>query len=303
MFLKDLGISNISIAEGAWLGARTDDAFKICGYNDLAYRYGIKLIDLKKDKFIETKVPFSASSLKTIKIAKTILEASKIVNIPVLKAHCQSLVTCGMKNLMGTISDSEKRRFHENSLGNSIFELNTILKPTMNLCDAIIGDLTFEEGGTPIKFGRIFISFDIYSFDCYASNILGYTQEEIEYLRLYRDYFKRTDTYELVEINPPKDIPDFKAIDYRSRFSASIHTSDACCSCLASIFTFLESCENEVSDMHFYVGTHVSKDSISNDGKRVFIGNCNKKYADLGYWVPGCPPNGIDIKKVIVPKS
>jgi hypothetical protein len=48
-YLHKAGISDISIAEGAWVGEKsTYDAFKLCGYNKLSKKYSLNLIDTKK---------------------------------------------------------------------------------------------------------------------------------------------------------------------------------------------------------------------------------------------------------------
>ena len=35
-----------------------------------------------------------------------------MINLPVLKGHCQTLITCALKNNKGLIPNAEKRRFH-----------------------------------------------------------------------------------------------------------------------------------------------------------------------------------------------
>src|SRR5690554_6257725 len=49
-YLQDHGFQQIVIAEGSWVGDRTTRAFEVCGYTDLSTRYGVKLIDLQRDR-------------------------------------------------------------------------------------------------------------------------------------------------------------------------------------------------------------------------------------------------------------
>lgn len=114
--LQKKGVQDITIAEGAWLGDDTKKSFKVCGYARLARKFGTKLVDLKKDRFVSVVPDVPSPVTKKIQIAKTILETDKIINVPVLKAHCQTKLTCAMKNLMGCISDNDKRMFHNLSL-------------------------------------------------------------------------------------------------------------------------------------------------------------------------------------------
>ena len=47
-----------------------------------------------------------------LSVCKRAAEADFLINVPVLKAHCQTLFTCALKNLKGVIPDKEKRRYH-----------------------------------------------------------------------------------------------------------------------------------------------------------------------------------------------
>src|SRR5690554_4428306 len=151
-FLKDHGCHNISILEGSWVGDSTTRAFAACGFEDLARRYQVKLVDLKKDKTITVdhgEIKFEVCLGPT--------EVDCLINVPVLKAHCQTKLTCALKNLKGCIPDQEKRRFHTLGLHNPIAALNKALRQDLVVVDGIIGDLTFEEGGTPVNMHRVIV--------------------------------------------------------------------------------------------------------------------------------------------------
>ena len=40
----------------------------------------------------------------------------RLINIPVLKGHCQTAMTCSLKNLKGCIPNKEKQRYHREGL-------------------------------------------------------------------------------------------------------------------------------------------------------------------------------------------
>lgn len=48
-YLRDHGFENLTIMEGSWVGDRTEDAFEVCGYRELAERYGVRLVDAQKE--------------------------------------------------------------------------------------------------------------------------------------------------------------------------------------------------------------------------------------------------------------
>ena len=177
LFLKDCGIKNPIIAEGSWLGETTDRSFDRCGFTALAKKYGLKLCDTKKDKVIKK----TAHGL-TLGVCETIANADFLINVPVLKGHCQTTLTCCLKNMKGCIPDSEKRRYHNIGLHKPIAVLNTILKPDLHVIDGICGDPTFEEGGKPVIANRILTGTDPVLLDSYGAALLGYEPASIDYL-------------------------------------------------------------------------------------------------------------------------
>jgi len=149
-YLKSKERDNIVIMEGSWVGDRTSEAFKVCGYEDLSKKYNVQLIDLKKDKY----KAYEINGFK-INICDFVSKVDYLINIPVLKGHCQTNITCALKNMKGCIPDSEKRKFHTMGLHKPIAYLNKLIKQSLIIVDGMNGDLNFEEGGNPVQMNRI----------------------------------------------------------------------------------------------------------------------------------------------------
>ena len=49
--------------------------------------------------------------IRPMEICCRALDADFLINLPVLKGHCQTAMTCALKNCKGCIPDREKRRF------------------------------------------------------------------------------------------------------------------------------------------------------------------------------------------------
>jgi hypothetical protein len=107
-----------------------------------------------------------------------------MINLPVMKGHCQTLLTCALKNNKGIMPDREKRRFHSLGLHKPIAHLNTAARNDFILVDGICGDLDFEEGGNPVPAGRIFAARDPVLCDAWAAEQMGHTVEDIPYIGL-----------------------------------------------------------------------------------------------------------------------
>jgi uncharacterized protein (DUF362 family) len=297
--LMKLKVKKITIAEGAELKIDTAKAFKFCDYEKLCTKYNVNLVDLKQDKFVPVKVPGNYSKLKDIRIAETILKADKIINIPVLKAHSQTGLSCGMKNLMGIISESEKSNFYHSGLDNSIFELNTVIKTTLNIGDAIVGDAYSEEGIAPVRFRKIFMSQDLFAFDYYAAASLGLDIREIGYLKAYKEYLGFSGQPKIVELNKaPAELENPDAL-INKRFQSKLFSNKAICSqCLSSVIEVLEKGYDKATQ-EFYIGLKAAPEIITPFVNSIFVGNCSKKNSSTEGFVPGCPPHASDLIKWI----
>ena len=92
---KERGVYRITVGDGSGMGNSATKAFEYCGYRDLAFRYGLRLVDLEKDEFIKKPVRIEGP-FKNLEIARTVLECDFFINVPVTKAHNKTLITCSL---------------------------------------------------------------------------------------------------------------------------------------------------------------------------------------------------------------
>ena len=176
-YLKENGFGDITVMESAWVGASTMEAAQKNGILEVCRRHGVPFADMKK----EPGVTCRAEGLE-LHVCRKALEMDYLINLPVVKGHGQTKVTCALKK--GLIPDAEKRRFHALGLHRPIACLNTVLRQDFILADNICGDLDFEEGGNPVAMDRILAFKDPVLCDSFAAETMGYRPEEIEYIRL-----------------------------------------------------------------------------------------------------------------------
>ena len=290
-FLKDHGAGNITIAEGAWVGDSTERAFEKCGYTLLAKKYGVKLIDTKKDRVVKKTL----HGLE-IGLCESLVKADCFINVPVLKGHCQTRMTCCLKNLKGCIPDSEKRRFHTIGLHKPIAVLASLLKPDLHVIDGICGDLSFEEGGTPVPSNRILLGFDPVLLDSYGAQLMGYRPDEIEHLRLAKEYgvgqyvTGQTEITELGIEDRPKT--DLKHHPHARQFEQLIDEDGACSACYAALVFALNKVKPLKSLEKIKIGQGFRGKTCSGIG----VGNCTQ---GCGINVKGCPPQAVEIVELL----
>lgn len=296
LFLKDMGIKDIKVIESSWVGDNTTRAFEKCGYKRLSDEYGVSLIDLKIDSY--TRLKYDSYE---IDIFNEALNTDFLINVPVLKAHCQTLLTCCIKNLKGCITDEYKRKFHSWGLNKPIASLSKLIKVGYNVIDSICGDLSFEEGGSPVTANRIIAGRNPVLLDSYASGLLGYKPSEIAYLNYAKsfgagDFF--TDKTKILELNK-NNKPKTEASHYNAakKFSEYINEDGACSACYASlIFALNRLPKNRLNSLDkINIGQHFKE--RKSDG--IGIGSCT---SGCDRFIPGCPPKAVDIIEELMRK-
>lgn len=178
-YLKDAGFTDIVMLEGSWVGSRTSDVYELCGYRELSEETGVPFIDLQKD--LSTALNYNE---KVVNICNTALGIEFLINVPVLKGHCQTGMTCALKNLKGLLPNSEKRRFHKLGLHRPIALLNKLISQDLIITDNICGDPDFEDGGHPLVRNCIMASTDPVLTDAYGCSLMRINKSDVEYILL-----------------------------------------------------------------------------------------------------------------------
>ncbi|MCK4251017.1 DUF362 domain-containing protein [candidate division WOR-3 bacterium] len=131
----------------------------------------VSLLTLTKERqFTEIEIP-QGKELKSIKIAKAIQSADKLINLPTAKSHSATGVSLGIKNLMGLIWN--RGHLHHVNLDKAIAELATVIKPDLTIVDATRA-LTEGGPGGPGKtvvLNKVIAGTDIVAVDSYTVGI------------------------------------------------------------------------------------------------------------------------------------
>ncbi len=180
--LKDC---DIFVGDG---GYDTENAFELGGYNSLEDEFGVKLIDLNKDKIIKKKIP-KPFAFKEIQFAKTAFDCNYLVNIGKLKIHSLAKVTLSIKNLFGFVVPRRNRVIIHPFINKALADIVQIIKPDFNIIDGIVGNQIDEVRPDPVSSGIILASKDALSLDIIACRCMGINPEEIEHLALIEKLF------------------------------------------------------------------------------------------------------------------
>ena len=287
IYLQSHGYTNIVIVEGSWVGDNTDKAFRICGYEELAKKTGATLFNTQNDGYFTADADGYA-----VNICNIMHKIDFLINIPVLKGHCQTYYTGALKNLKGCIPDSEKRRFHSLGLYEPIAKLNSVIKQDFIVMDGICGDPTFEEGGSPSSLHRIICSDDPVLIDSYAATLIGLKYTDIPYIarsaELGVGFLWKENRNQVLELNTPQEKSIVSRDEIIESLAKNIDEQDACSSCYAALIGALRVVKNN-SDTDFAIGRAFRGKSSSKifPASCVGIGRCTAGFIQN---IPGCPP-------------
>lgn len=292
-YLQHHGCKNISIMEGSWVGDSTKRAFKVCGYEDISRRYHVPLYDLKEDSSVVRKI-----GDLDLNICQKPLQVDFLINIPVLKAHCQTLMTCALKNLKGCIPDKEKRRFHSLGLTKPIGYLAKAIPVGLIIVDAMAGDLTFEEGGNPIQMDRIIVGKDPVLIDTYGASLMGYTKEEIEYIAVAEKMGVGSSELTMAEIQEYdvglKKNSTFKPSNKVQYLTKKVIAKSACSACYGSLVHALQRLDDNGMLQRIKQSIYIGQEFQNQQLQGIGIGRCTSKCTTS---VVGCPPTAAAILK------
>ena len=293
-YLQEYGFSDILIAEGSWVGDRTSDAYEYCGYRNLCEKYDVLFTDTKK----EHSYSVDCGGMK-LKICDVVDRIDFLINVPVMKGHCQTKVTCALKNLKGLIPDSEKRHFHQMGLHKPIAYLQRAIRQDFIVVDHICGDLDFEEGGRPVVRNAVMAAVDPVLVDSYVSYLMNYTPDDVPYIKIASELgigstdLTRAEILNLNEGSLDRELPaEHRYLDV----SYAVEETDSCSACYANLTEALRRLEEE--GLLKKLDTRIGIGQGMRGKSGVFgVGQCT---AGFEHSVPGCPPDADEIYRALI---
>ena len=288
-YLQSKGFEDITIMEGSWIGDVTSRAFNVCGMNEVARKYNVPIVDTQKD----TYHTYNCAGLN-LSICDAAMNVDFMINMPVMKGHCQTVVTCALKNMKGIIPNKEKRHFHTMGLHKPIAHLNTKVHHEFILVDAICGDLDFEEGGNPVPMNQMFAMRDPVLCDAYACEVMGHDIEDVDYIGIAEDLgvgCADISKANIIELNKPAASRNLKLSRRIDRLARKANAQDACSACYASLIHALARMDEmgALDDLNEKVC--IGQGFKGKTGK-LGVGACTCKF---DRYVKGCPAKGSDI--------
>ncbi len=175
-----------------WIGDSPSGAIKgiqryweNTGFAEVAKRTGAKLINFEAGGTVIRETP-----LRKFHLARSVVEADVIINLPKFKTHGFTLYTGAIKNLYGTIPGLQKAVLHKcyphpESFSRMLVDVYSLIHADLHLMDGILGmGGNGPVTGDLIDVGLVLASVDGVALDAVASTIMGFKEGEIDAIRL-----------------------------------------------------------------------------------------------------------------------
>ena len=233
-----------------------------------------------------------------IGIARAALEADLLINIPILKVHSCCLASLCVKNLKGCLRPQDKMAFHRVGLLPAIVGLNRIVRPHVNVIDAVDGMEGGHNRGEIVHLGLLIAGRDPVATDAVGCAQMGIPPADVPLLRLAAHAGLGEHRLDRLEIlGEPLRPRRFELVHERMRRlypDLEIHDEGACSACNAALMDGL------------YIAGGGRRVACVAMGKlarppagALVLGKCLRDYWPSHPHVPGCPPSGHAVARAL----
>lgn len=178
----EVGASKVRVMDHTWR-REIWEAYANSGIQKEVEAAGGEMVYMHLDKFLPTDVPLGLD-VKSLKLYEDVLNAQVLINVPIAKHHQDAKLTLGMKNLMGVMD--ERLTMHTN-MGQRLADLNSRIRPTLNVMDAVRMLMAFGPTGGYVgdvkKMDTVIVSQDIVALDSYTATLFDMKPDDLEYVK------------------------------------------------------------------------------------------------------------------------
>jgi len=160
--------------------------YRTSGVEEAVKRAGGKIAPGDSESYYQSVTVTGGSTLTSAKEHELILSTDVFINMPILKTHTSSRVTCCLKNLMGNVWD--RGFWHGNDLHLCIAEYAAYRRPALNIVDAY--NVMKRNGPRGVSIDDVqllkaqILSTDMVAADVAATKLLGLDPERIRHIVL-----------------------------------------------------------------------------------------------------------------------
>jgi len=165
-------------------GGTADQAYSNSGIKEAVLAAGGEMEVMTKMKFQDTTIP-NGKSITSCSAYRDIVDADVLIDVPIAKHHGGAVLTLGMKNLLGVVSNPGS--YHTADMAERVTDLNSLVRPHLTVVDAV--RILMNNGPTggnlnDVKqVNAVIASHDVVAADSYAATLFGKTALDVPIVR------------------------------------------------------------------------------------------------------------------------
>lgn len=180
------------------------DAARRAGFVEACEAEGAELVQLSAET-VEVHNP-EGRIFRRFPLAKAVLEADAILNLPKLKTHALTRITGGVKNLFGCLPGLHKGQMHfraqnPEAFAQMLVDLLVAVRPTLTLMDAVVAmEGNGPRNGLPRPVGALLAGADAVAVDAVACSLVSVAPRSIPTLRLAAEQGRGTADMDRIKV-------------------------------------------------------------------------------------------------------
>lgn len=170
----EAGAGRVAIGDSPGYGS-VRAAARAAGIAAVADELGIDIVEFTP---VETIDP--GRSFQRLELARELLEADVVVNLPKFKTHGQMLLSLAVKNLFGAVPGARKLQWHYRAgrdkalFARALNEIALAVRPRLSIVDAVLAmDGTGPGSGRPRRADFLAAGADPWAVDAVLMDVLG----------------------------------------------------------------------------------------------------------------------------------
>lgn len=180
---KEAGAANVTVVDYTIDNAQ--ECLRVSGIRKAVEDAGFKVQAFKSDDFEDRTV--DGISLKSTQVPKMLKDCDVLVNVPAIKSHGNTLMTGGMKNLMGLVRN--RSQLHSGNLDQNIADLAALFRPDLTIADAYLvvknnGPRGSRDAADLASPHQVVAGDDIVAVDAYCASYLDLRPEDVAHVKL-----------------------------------------------------------------------------------------------------------------------
>ncbi|MFH1654260.1 MAG: DUF362 domain-containing protein [Pseudomonadota bacterium] len=166
----------VSVGDSPGYAHKTEDVLKTTGIGDVCAKSDVPFIILQKQ---------GAKHVEGLLIANDFFNFDYVINLPKLKTHSLTLLTCAVKNLFGCVPGMQKVVYHRQyqdkmKFSEMLVKISQIVKTDLTIVDAVeIMDGDGPSAGTKKHLGAVFVGKNIHAVDSFVAKLMGIEAKDV----------------------------------------------------------------------------------------------------------------------------